>query len=434
MKSPLSTAVHEGPFPTATTRISGNTNFDRQRVWIRPHYNGFNGLRAIAVFLVFLNHFGSFALPEKIVGKFYFGVDLFFVLSGFLITGILYDSLHDPAFFRNFYTRRALRIFPIFYSFFLLLFVLKFFSRISYERGLLAFFFYAGNLTIPFADIAHHNPTVITIQVGFHIIHVNIGHLWSLCVEEQFYLFWPAVIWAIRSRVRLMKTCVALSVLILCGRICLESFAPQVWLGQYLVRWGTFTRIDTMLIGGWFSLWLRGRTLSTRQLLKLSNSLIAASTILFFLGTYIERHRTHTVFISSVGYTLVALACAGVILRSLDDSTIFSRLLSTRAMVEFGAISYGFYFIHNLFTQAVRETLDRHPIDHRLLPLVPIVMFVLVVILAKLSFRYLESPFLRLKDRLAPQWAASVASESHSSKDERLLHVSEPVPKSSNEL
>jgi len=118
---------------------------------------------------------------------FWVGVDLFFVLSGFLITGILYDSLRDPHYFRNFYVRRALRIFPIFYGFFLALLLLKPLLHLQMDRAMWAFPFYVGNLTMPFSDLGHHDPSVITMGVGGHIGTVgNISHLWSLCVEEQF--------------------------------------------------------------------------------------------------------------------------------------------------------------------------------------------------------------------------------------------------------
>jgi peptidoglycan/LPS O-acetylase OafA/YrhL len=110
---------------------------DLPRIWIRPYYASLNGLRAIAVTMVFFHHFDLWGVPG-LLNATWEGVDLFFVLSGFLITGILFDSLEDPRYFRNFYVRRALRIFPLFYGFFALLFILALFVHLHWDRSLLA--------------------------------------------------------------------------------------------------------------------------------------------------------------------------------------------------------------------------------------------------------------------------------------------------------
>jgi len=92
---------------------------------IKPFYPALDGLRAIAILMVFAVHYGPFIRDFSLFKWGWVGVDLFFVLSGFLITGILYDTLHEPHFFRSFYIRRTLRIFPLFYGFWVLLLILS---------------------------------------------------------------------------------------------------------------------------------------------------------------------------------------------------------------------------------------------------------------------------------------------------------------------
>jgi len=391
------------------------------RIWIQPHYASFNGLRAVAVFLVFLVHFGNYILPRQLTEYMWAGVDLFFVLSGFLITGILFDSIHDPLYFRNFYIRRALRIFPVFYSLFLLLFLLTPILHLAYEPTLLLYSVYLGNLFLPFLDLAHHNPTIIVWAFHGHYINGNIGHLWSLCVEEQFYLIWPAVVWLVRSRIRLMWICALVSLATLLERIYLQGHLSQHLLDYHLLEWSTYTRIDTLLVGAWFALWLRGRALSIVQLRRLAYAL-------FFIPLAILGIRMVTLpivrrdqFVYTIGYTLIALIFAGVLLRSLDDASYLSRILRNRYLDAFGVVSYGFYIFHHIFLYELQDLVATHLALRRVAPILPFIVFGLTLLLAKLSFRYLESPFLRMKSKLAPQWVSPPLAPI-------ALHVSEPRP------
>ena len=398
------------------------------RFWIKPYYKSFNGLRGLAVLMVFIHHYCGSVCPW-LVNWTWEGVDLFFVLSGFLITGILYDSLQDRHFFRSFYVRRALRIFPIFYGFFLLLLLLTPILHLRYHLSILFFVFYVGNLAVPFLNLATNNPTIIYIFHHGHLhLATNIGHLWSLCVEEQFYLMWPAVVWFVRDRKRLMQLCVVLITATVLGRIYLWSHASPVQVDQYLIFWGTYTRCDTILTGAWLALWLRGNALSIAKVRGISFSLLCGSVIATIIGA------THSTaiwlgipvhFIDTIGFTFMALASAGLILWCLDEESYIARLSQWRPLSELGIISYGFYFYH-LLPCYFWDRLQRfHP---ALRYAVPFLAFGFAVGLATLSFRYFESPFLRLKTLFAPQ----EKSEGEASR----LHVSvpqvqEPTPHSS---
>jgi len=375
---------------------------DAPRFWVRPYYSSLNGLRGLAVAMVFLHHFGG-SLHVFTDEYLWTGVDLFFVLSGFLITGILYDSLDDPHYFRNFYVRRALRIFPIFYGFFLVLAVLTPILHLHLERGILAFVFYFGNLTVPFADLLRHNPTVISMMHHGSLMEVgNVGHLWSLCVEEQFYLIWPTVVWWVRDRRRLMAVCVLVALCTIVLRILLLTYATESELGQYLIHWSTYTRCDTLLIGAWLALFLRGRELSPVQLRRMSMGLFwpATAGLAFGIVEWRGHGVLHNPFVITVGYTLIGLAAAGFLLRALDDDSLVARVLRWGPLSGLGAISYGFYFFHAIPSYPLHRLADMHP---ALTNVIPLAWFAVTVGLAWLSFHFYETPFLRLKKVLAPQ-------------------------------
>jgi len=165
-----------------------------QRSLIRPFYPALNGLRAVAILMVFVNHYGALAIGRTIPLMFWPGVDLFFVLSGFLITGILYDSRESERYFRDFYTRRALRIFPLYYGFFVLVRILKPLLHLVYSPLFWSNWLYVSNLVRPWWG----NPTEI-FWPQVTPTPVVLGALWSLCVEEQFYLVWPLLVLLLRS-------------------------------------------------------------------------------------------------------------------------------------------------------------------------------------------------------------------------------------------
>jgi peptidoglycan/LPS O-acetylase OafA/YrhL len=390
------------------------------RTWIRPHYKSFNGLRGVAVLLVFLCHYGG--PPGSLISRtLWVGVDLFFVLSGFLITGILYDSLASPRYFRNFYVRRALRIFPIFFGFFLVLAILIPILHLQVARGILAFVFYFGNLTVSFADLERHNPTMIHMMIHGHVQEVgNIGHLWSLCVEEQFYLIWPAVVWWVRDRRRLMTVCTIMIAFTLGLRCYLRFHASPLALHYGLLYFSTYTRCDSLLIGAWLALFLRGNKMSLRQLRRMSAALAVIPAVALGLAIHHWRENISQTspLITTIGFTLISLIAAGILLRSLDEDSFLARVLRFRPLSGLGAISYGFYFIHAIPSAPLHHFAGVHP---ALVSMVPFFAFGITVSIAWLSFHYFESPFLRLKSVLAPQRGPNSTGAVK-------VHISEPRP------
>jgi peptidoglycan/LPS O-acetylase OafA/YrhL len=176
----------------------------------RQYFPALDGIRAFAFLIVFGAHYAY--LPWG-----WAGVDVFFVLSGFLITGILFDTRHDPHRVRNFYVRRTLRIFPLYYGLMILLVLLYPVFHWDWNLRWLIWPAYVGNFargihpylsSSPMQMLADAQPHSLT----FPAIHLRLGHLWSLCVEEQFYLIWPCVVFLVKDRSKLIAICAACAV------------------------------------------------------------------------------------------------------------------------------------------------------------------------------------------------------------------------------
>src|SRR5439155_15871055 len=177
----------------------------------RGHILALDGLRGIAILLVVFSHFVSNLrltvnriayVPIALAHAGWAGVDLFFVLSGFLITGILVDARGSPYYFKAFYARRALRILPAYYGFLLVIFVVLPLLNIGAGNNYMLarqhqgwYWLHLTNVMMAIGEIAGHGPYPSTL-------------FWSLAVEEQFYFIWPAVV-AFCATSTLRKVCIA---------------------------------------------------------------------------------------------------------------------------------------------------------------------------------------------------------------------------------
>ena len=313
------------------------------------------------------------------------GVQIFFTLSGFLITNILYESLGTEHFFRDFYIRRVLRIFPLYYFVLLVLLCLTPVFALNWHGKAWAWFLYLQ----------------FTLQTSPYLSrHISIVHLWSLAIEEQFYLCWPLIVYFIKDRNRLVLTAALLSLVALALR-CYIVY-PHA---SYSVRFLLPTEMDSLLIGGIGTLLLRTRL--RPQLLSLGKYLFALSLVPLLSRLYTNGGLNYEAdrFVDSVGFTLFATASLGLLLWTLSPDTIAAQLFSNRILRFFGKYSYGLYILH-YFLMALRLPLYhvvwRLTHQHTLALLIPgIVMIGGSLVLALFSFHLLERPFLRLKDRFA---------------------------------
>ena len=382
-------------------------DFDQPRTWTRPYYPSFNGLRGIAILFVFLRHYAGLVTHWPLFQALWIGVDLFFVLSGFLITGILFDSLHERQFFRTFYIRRALRIFPLYLALFATLFALSLlFPGAGSNRSAVVFLLYIGNLAVPILDLAKHPATVIRLLVHHRVVTLALGHLWSLCIEEQFYLIWPLAVFLVRDRHRLMT--IALSGVLLTVLLRTAGFllAPQALLESGFIYSETFFRCDSLLVGAWCALWLRGVTLTSKELRVKAYTWGLPAAAITLCGCVLTLGRWPRLFtnpfLSTVGYTGIAITAGSLIILSIDEGSWLSFFLRLPGLSTLGSVSYGFYLFHDLPKVVLEAFLLHHQHLHLLRWLAVPSLFGIVALLSWLSFQFYEKPFLRLKVRFAP--------------------------------
>jgi peptidoglycan/LPS O-acetylase OafA/YrhL len=341
-----------------------------------------DGLRGIAILLVMLHRMypRTGAAPWPIEAG-WAGVDLFFVISGFLIAGILLDTRTDPDYFRNFYARRVLRIFPLFYLF---------------VGGMLLAFPLANH------DFLHQagSPLWYLLQLG-NIPESLLGRdppywlapVWSLAIEEQFYLTFPLLVrWGDPDR--LARRLAAIAGLALALRIVTTVLVPDRERVQYLF---TLCRLDTIAIGCLLAVLVRcARYPAWRA--ALPRVLVPVIAVAAAVLTVTELDRTSW-FGRTLGYDVVAIGFAALVLLVLAwrDRPITAPL-RWPPLRYLGKLCFGLYLLHRPADTIVTALVERAELDGASLAWLPVKVAVAVG-LATLSWRLLERRFLRLKQR-----------------------------------
>jgi peptidoglycan/LPS O-acetylase OafA/YrhL len=379
------------------------------------HLPRLDGLRGVAIGLVMLHHFTLYGGMRPTVGldRLYYavgqsawcGVDLFFVLSGFLITGILIDAKGGSDYFRSFYARRALRIFPLYYGTLAAVFwvaPLLSAASVSFEQEIRAQGWYWTYLV-----------NVRTAHYGWPAF-LGLGHFWSLAVEEQFYLFWPAIV-------------------LLCSRRALPWLCFGLMAGCLLLRAGLAVtdkhvaayvlmpaRMDALSAGALLAvaarepLWWHGvRRWARRAGVAAAGCLV----VLFLTDGSLDAERTT---VQTIGFTLTAMVSAGLLVLAIDSDqqTLVARTLASRTLRSLGRYSYGLYVFHHLLVFVLADKLQIVQGSPRLggsqLPgqmLFLVVATTASMVMALLSWYCWEEPFLRLK-RLFPYRCAAATGTS----------------------
>ena len=352
----------------------------------RPHYPALDGLRGLAILLVVVYHNFGF------INVFFFGwlgVDLFFVLSGFLITDILLNTVGKKGYLKNFYIRRALRIFPLYYL------------------CLILFLFIIPRLTPQF-DVTYYTDNQVwlwTYLQNWLYIFKNpdqtntLNHLWSLAVEEQFYLLWPLVILLIRKPKYLLVFISLLLVAVLGLRL-------WIWMNQveYLAYFNlyTFTRIDGICIGCMVALLLR---IDKDFLKKYTGVIVLFFAALNFAFFFINR-KYHFAFpyLALAGYTTFAMMFGLLVNEAVTGKMKQINLLFNIPILKFfGKISYGFYIFHwpvyLLLSPYLFSWMSKFTSGGLLKFAVSVIATLAAVAISWVSYQYYEKRFLRLKDK-----------------------------------
>jgi len=361
-----------------------------------------DGLRALAALSVFASHAFAFTLV-RVTGAGWIGVDLFFVISGYLITTILLGMRGSSHYFKNFYMRRTLRIFPPYYALLVLCLFCGVFAR-NYHvdwRLWLTYALYGSSLTAvqPWYLAASAQPGLA------NSIQLN----WSLSIEEIFYLLWAPAVRFLRVRHLFL---LVISVIFAAPLVRWYLHSP----GQSIEYYFFPARMDTLALGSLLAL-LRhsGRSFHVPGWLPLAGLAVPLALLLRIPAP------RGGVFFAVFGYTLLAIAMALVVAFVLDRSATahpICRVLRSRLLVRLGTISYMFYLIHLFVFRVVTESFSNFVLSHggptRLTGLiVAMVSLAVTVLVAELSWRYFESPILSLKSRFGSrQTKSKVATQS----------------------
>ncbi len=355
----------------------------------KTFYPALEGLRGIAIIAVIIFH--TFPYGDSLFG--WLGVDLFFVLSGFLITGILMKSLilsRKPVFLKNFYIRRILRIFPLYYLFlfaFLFLFPAlgMFKGEVSdYQENKLWFIFYLQNwlFTNNFPETSH-----------------CLNHFWSLAVEEQYYIFWPLVIFILRKPKYLVTFLISFLVL-------LFAFRCITWNAQYpnfnYTTFYTFTRFDGICVGSLVAIVaLQKKDLLSRHTALIVTTLAALNFIFYFINS-----SGGLPYLAFIGYTTFA-AMFGILVYELayGSSQILKSIFSFAPLRFLGKISYGLYMFHwpvHYFLQTPLQDFFTGLFNHSGIYtqlLTSLITTTISVIFSLFSYYFFESKFLKIKEK-----------------------------------
>jgi peptidoglycan/LPS O-acetylase OafA/YrhL len=330
-----------------------------------------DAVRGLAILVVMLHNISPrYPLfhSNELFSNGWMGVDLFFVLSGMLITGILLSTKQAAGHLKNFYVRRCLRIWPLYYSLLFFMFVVVRFLNPSEYHVVVqtsspwwAFPLFLQNFLLPISTNAA-GPLAVT---------------WSLAIEEQFYLVWPLVV-RFCSFAQLRQLAIA--------EMCVSP-ALRYYLSLHHVDLYTniFCRLDALMAGALLALLVRSDDFAPSKLLKRAWILLLVAAPLAFL--------TEAFHARWIVFSFTALASAAFIYLSMfSERKWLQTIVTNRFLVYTGTISYGLYLLQKLpvgLVQVLR--LDRN----RYLPL-PIIL-VASYALAALSWNLLEKPFLRLK-------------------------------------
>jgi peptidoglycan/LPS O-acetylase OafA/YrhL len=381
----------------------------------KGHLAGLDGVRGLAILMVMVLHFVGMRTPYtlgqrlavKAAGYGMLGVDLFFVLSGFLITGLLLDAKGQPRAYRNFYARRILRIFPLYYGVLVVcLLLLPLVIR----------------LPPWFEAVRDHQVWLWTFTSNVFVALrgswaslTYLTHFWSLAIEEHYYLLWPWIVLSVQART-LERICVGA----LFGALTLRIALALAGMSELSILVLTPCRIDALCIGGLLASLAR-RPAGPGVLVERSGrALVGLGAALLLLSAWCALTRLGLPVLHQVRNSLFALFFGALLLRSLGPrSSWVARTFHAPVLRFLGKYSYGLYVYSGIFTWiflegALDNRLDGLFGDHSLtLALHAVLGVVLSTAVAVVSYEVFEKPLLELKryfraPRTHPQGAHSM--------------------------
>jgi peptidoglycan/LPS O-acetylase OafA/YrhL len=360
------------------------------------HVLALDGVRGLAILSVFLLHYGGGAtseiLPIRFVGNLiktgWLGVSLFFVLSGFLISGILWDSIGQAHWRRNFYIRRSLRIFPLYYfALFITLASCILVARpFHFPAGIGVLAVYLQNLP-PFFPTLSAMPALVAT-----------GHFWSLAVEEQFYLFWPFALMSLVGKREIAKMlCIALFIASLLFRISafLWSSIGEEWAYNCLPG-----RMGELCAGAYLAFAIRGSSAERALVFRYATTITIGSFLLMLVVfSHAHAYTWRNFPVVTYGLALGGIVFTGLVAQALSPGPI-QWIFQRAPMVWLGKLSYGIYVYHLLFGPlyaAIARQLVHASTGNIYFVCRFFVAAVLTILISMLSFYSFERPLRQLK-------------------------------------
>jgi peptidoglycan/LPS O-acetylase OafA/YrhL len=388
-------AKHGGTFyeiEAASQPLAGQVTSEKRL----PALDGLRGLAVLGVLIVHASGVLDTTRPiehalSALCELGAYGVDLFFVLSGFLITGILLDSRESPNYFSSFYARRFLRLFPVYYGYLLVVAV----AIPALHRALHTNMpDYAGSWNWYLAYLSNWKP-------GHGASDPNLGHFWSLAVEEQFYLLWPATIFFVPRR-KLAQVFIGIVTL---------AVALRAGMAVHGVWWNTLyritpTRADALALGALAALAARNHRWQAILCAKTRTVLLLSASAFLVTAIAARDASWRSPLNQTFGSVFVEVAFTALVLEAASPGFgLIRRIGTTRWLMTFGKYSYTMYVIHMAvffhFMWLIAWFAKRFGL-RRILPVEigwGLLMIAMVFVLASLSWRWLESPLLSLKKR-----------------------------------
>lgn len=340
-----------------------------------------DGIRGLSILIVFFSHLG---LGHLVPGG--FGVTVFFFISGFLISKLLIYEIEESKGlnFKNFYIRRAFRLYPALLFFTLLVVTLLIFHNVQLipSQIVAALFYFENYYYVYFINYQDE-----------HLLQSIFKILWSLSIEEHYYLFYPIFLYLTYSKVRLHLFLTILFLLLpLVFRLAYVDMLVDPKLYEKYNYSLTHTRIDSILYGSLLAYLLFKHQAGAKILAFLQNKWILILALLILLFTFLYRQDS---FRETYRYTIQGICLAPVIIFAIyGNQSILNRFLfANNTFVYIGKLSYSIYLFHWLAIPLATMYFTKFGIQWQLF------VFAVTIGLSLFSYYRVEMPFVKLRKK-----------------------------------